>query len=87
HDGYHSGDPADWQWISNVKNWQKSDQDRWNNGEYYNHFDLRDGATCDRSLRYAFGRALRRTFGLDFYYYGGLGYAGHVCLCQDNVRN
>jgi hypothetical protein len=81
-DWYYTGDAASWQWIRSVKNWDKSNRDRWNNDRVGERFEKRDGATCDLG---------------DHGYYGYYGYDGggvyyhylvdHGCLCDDNVCN
>ncbi|CAF4668608.1 unnamed protein product, partial [Rotaria sp. Silwood2] len=75
-DWQYTGNSVDWQWVRNIKNWKESDRQHWNNGNYYQYFQLRDGATCDRGGRYGIARNL---------YHVGLGsFLGNIGIDVNN---
>ncbi|CAF4262386.1 unnamed protein product [Rotaria sp. Silwood2] len=79
-DWYYTGNLADWQWIRNIKNWRESDRQHWKNGDYYQYFQLRDGATCDHGGRYGIARNL---YNVGLGSFGSIGidvnnYIGHI---------
>ena len=79
-DWVYTGDPQAWQWIRNVRHWDKGDEDRWCNNHHYKNFELRDGATCNRSIYFSGGLFLRSL--LPTTLFSGSGLIWHICVCE-----
>lgn len=89
-DWLYSGDHDSWNWIRNVTNWNKTDEQRWQVQQIWTRFVPRHGATC--RARYGICEQIdvpRTTiFDADDNYdkYHIVHYNGHgfcvICLCK-----
>jgi hypothetical protein len=78
----YTGHPKDWEWIRNVRNWDKKATERWQNGTYHHQFERKNGATCTRSAYFNAGLFVRVvSFGI----FDGSGLIGHLCSCKSSV--
>ena len=51
-DWYYTGRAEDWEWIRNIRKWNRDDLQLWRSGNYRDQFKLHKGATCNRSIHY-----------------------------------
>ncbi|CAF1319936.1 unnamed protein product [Adineta ricciae] len=55
-DWYYIGDRRTWEWIVNENEWDEEDRQRWDDGEYTERFQERQGSTCTAHFGYYYDR-------------------------------